>query len=234
MAPRYNNCCIRIVQDSSGYDMLRIYIIGAIAEENREDLMGGSQPGIPSFPPERAHLPTTNLEDIDAPPTKHGIAGIRQAVPASSKDNVDLDALAHHREQILGAQLLSLLLEQAELVHRLRQRRAAQHLLLDRGELLIHLDADRGADVILRDGLWNDEDRDARFVELRGYHAIHAGGEQDGEYREDDQPLPAEEKLAVFPQFHFRSKGHPYSLISPWRCGRIMMGRTEFRAGYRP
>ena len=156
------------------------------------------------------------------------------AVPACSTDNVDLDALAHHREQFLGAQLLSLLLEQAELVHHLRQRRAAHHLLLDRPQLLFDLEADRGAHVILRDALRDDEDREARFVQLRRDHAVHAGGEQDGEYREDDQPLPAEEELAVFPQLHSRSKGHPVSLIPPGRGGNVTRKRTGFRAGYRP
>jgi len=38
------------------------------------------------------------------------------AIPACSTYNVDLDALAHHREQFFGVQLLSLLLEEAELI----------------------------------------------------------------------------------------------------------------------
>ena len=32
--PRYKNCCFRVVQDSYGQDMVRIFIIGAIAEED--------------------------------------------------------------------------------------------------------------------------------------------------------------------------------------------------------
>ena len=31
---RYKNCCFRVVQDSNGQDMVRVFIIGTIAEED--------------------------------------------------------------------------------------------------------------------------------------------------------------------------------------------------------
>jgi hypothetical protein len=51
LPPRYKICCFEFVQGSHGQDMVRFFIIGTIAEEGHcEDLMGGSQPGIPFFP----------------------------------------------------------------------------------------------------------------------------------------------------------------------------------------
>jgi hypothetical protein len=32
---RYKNCCFSVVLDSYGQDMVRVFIIGAIAEESR-------------------------------------------------------------------------------------------------------------------------------------------------------------------------------------------------------
>jgi len=89
------------------------------------------------------------------------------APPTAPLEDLDPDLLSHLCEQFLGGHLRSFLLEEVKLVHHLRQRRPAHHLLTDRGYLLVDLEADRGADVILRDGLRDDDDRDARFVELR-------------------------------------------------------------------
>ena len=102
------------------------------------------------------------------------LAAVPSPAPVRRGCDLDVDALPHHLHDLFGGELLPFLFVEAEFLHHREETGAAQDLLADGEEALVHPRADRRADVPFRHPLRDHEDRGAGLVLLGGDHAVNA------------------------------------------------------------